>query len=440
MQPGVVAPVKAPPTLRPRWLRPSWFAVVTVGLVCLPPGRSQLGASFTVTPADIAAGVLVAVAGWSALFHRQRLPKGVVLLLLPAIAVALATLASADLATSLPGFVRYLEVFVLVPLAVAVVVRDAFDLRLVAAAVLFAAMVQAAVGCWQSATESGASYAGLSIRAVGTFGSSDIMGMSTVVSYGFVIALAVALSQQGWIRTAAVVVVAFLSVALLLSLSRGAWLACLMAACIMLILSGWRKLLGVVCLACFVVGAGLAGGWGSATLKERVESLASVSSQPDQSVNDRYGLWEAATGIWRDHPIVGVGPRGFVAFRDTYAPLQVSAGSDIADPVNGFQRQELRSPHNMYLLVLSEQGLIGFLAFVLLWGGLLVYTLRRRSLVDSAPERAATLAAIGLLAWQSTNFLYSDIGGPPTVAMSIMLGLLACWALGTWARGTKAAA
>ncbi|MEV0586803.1 O-antigen ligase family protein [Nonomuraea sp. NPDC050310] len=421
----------APAPPRARWARPSLLAVLAIAAVCAPQQRAELDAAFTVTPADLASGGLALGAAVVALRERRRLPRRVLLLALPAVAVAAATIASPEVFAALPGFVRFLQIFVVIPLAVAVVVRDRTDRWLVAGSVLAAALVQAVLGCWQAATGTGASYGGQDIRAVGTFGAVDVMGMATVVSYGLIIALAIALSMRGRGRILAVLASVLLVAALVLSLSRGAWLACFVAGAVMVVLSGWRKVLALVSAGALVVLLMFATGWGSTTLKQRAASIADVSSQPDQSVNDRYGLWETAVTMWADRPALGVGPRGFAEFRDTYAPLHVSASSDTADPVNGFHRQELRSPHNMYLLVLSEQGLLGLSAFVLFWAALIIWSVRRGIRTRSGPSRAAALCAAGFLVWQLTDFVYADIGGAPTVIMSIMLGLLVSWATGS---------
>ena len=39
------------------------------------------------------------------------------------------------------------------------------------------------------------------------------------------------------------------------------------------------------------------------------------------------------------------------------------------------------------------------------------------------------LVSCGLLVWQSTDFVYADIGGPSTVLTAVGLGLAAWWAL-----------
>ena len=75
---------------------------------------------------------------------------------------------------------------------------------------------------------------------------------------------------------------------------------------------------------------------------------------------DRYALWGAAVGIWADHPVVGVGPEGLrrsTATRTRRCRCRPAATSD--DPTAGFRREPLLSAHNQYLMVLSEQGMVG---------------------------------------------------------------------------------
>ncbi|MFI7124534.1 O-antigen ligase family protein [Nonomuraea sp. NPDC050153] len=413
--------------------RPSLAAAATVLLTCLPVGRQDLSSGVQVTAADMASLLLVAVAATVALAsHPARalptraLPARAVvsaravvpiraLVLAPVVGAAgLAVLASPDVLASLPGYVRYLQVFVLVPLAVLVTVRDRADTLIVGGAIVGAAALQGLVGCVQALTGTGASYAGERVRAVGTFGALDVMGMASVVSYGTIILLAAGLAGRGGRRAAAFGGAALLCVPLALSLSRGAWLALLGAALVVLFVHS-RVLAARVILVGAAAAAllGLGPGAGSDLLGRRLASITSSVSQPDQSVSDRYSLWLTATRIWLDHPLTGAGPRRFAELRDAYAPIELSSGSDADDPVNGFRRLPLLSPHNMYLLTLSEQGLLGLSALCAFLGAMAWWAVR-----------AAVPAAAGLLAWQGIDFLYGDVGGPSTVVTSVVLGLV----------------
>jgi O-antigen ligase len=121
-----------------------------------------------------------------------------------------------------------------------------------------------------------------------------------------------------------------------------------------------------------------------------------------------------------------VGLKDFAEYRDSYASVSLSAGSDVGDRTSGVSREPLLSAHNQYLMVLSEQGTVGVLAF----GGLLV-TLglgavrRRPALLPAAEERFLDLAAPAVMVWTLIDFAYGDIGaGPTSVLLAVVLGLV----------------
>jgi O-antigen ligase len=440
------AAVRTPPTAAAARLRrvlgsdrlPAALAAATVLLVCLPTGGDRdVTAAVHVTPADVASVGLAGVCGLRSVAALRRngpglLPTRAALLFSGVLlAAAAATAASQDPAQSLSGFVRVIQVFVLVPLAVLLSLRDRRDLRLLLTALVAAALAEGAVGVDQYLTGTGASYDGGTVRAVGPVGAQDIMAMSAVVSYGLIAALGLALEARDARRTRAARLYGLAALALLLplalSFSRGSWIAAGCAVTVALLLTDVRLLLrgALYALAAAVVLVGGLG-LGGAGVVARLGSIASVTGAPDHSVSDRYDLWATAAAIWRQHPATGVGPKEFPQFRDAHAPLRLSSGSDTAGAGAGFSREPLLSPHNMYLLVLSEQGLIGLTAFAALLLGLLA------GAAKAAWTRRNGLAAalLGLLVWQLVDFLYADIGGPTTVLVSFVLGLAAYGALG----------
>ncbi|GAA2424010.1 O-antigen ligase family protein [Streptomyces macrosporus] len=423
-------------------------ALATVLLVCVPvPDRAPADAAGAggATLADAASAVLVGCCAVLALRARTRpLDRtAAVVLAAPAVAFALSTVASHDPAASFAGFVRLAQVFVLVPAALVLVLRTRRHVRLLAAALVVVALIQGAVGVHQYLTGTGASYEGRDVRAVGTFGPLDVMGMSTAVSCGIVVALAVGLAPPPGasrrVRPVALTAAAVLLVPLALSFSRGAWISTAAACTVVLFLAGTRSALRTLA-AVAAAGVVLVGGAGvgSQLVAERASSITRVADAPDQSVIDRYAMWAAAVEMWRGDPVTGVGPKGFPEHRDAHASLALSAASDTAGAGHAFRRQPLLSPHNMYLLLLAEQGLVGVTAVVGGWAALLVFGVRRLRRARAA-ERAAGpaadrgvdcgLIAVGLLVLNCVDFLYADIGGPSTVLTAVMFGLVAWWAL-----------
>ncbi|MDW4897064.1 O-antigen ligase family protein [Streptomyces californicus] len=416
---------------RERW--PLLPLVATVLLPALPYGASGGGG-----PADLASGLAVLVCGGRLLYLRRRPLSATAALVLglPAAGFAVATVTAADPAAAVPGLVRYLQVFVLVPVAVFLLLRDAHGFRVVGGSLVLLAVVQGVTGVHQYVTGTGASYMGEDVRAVGTFGPSDIMGMATVVAYGLLAAAACALrtprAAPPWLRPAAAVLAVALVVPLTLSFSRGVWIATGVALLVALALAGRRQALTSLAVL-GAAGVVLVGGFGvgSEMVADRAASVTRVTSTPDRSVSDRYAMWSAAGAMWRERPVTGVGLKGFPAHRDAHASIGLSSGSDTAGAGQAFRRQALLSPHNMYLLVLGEQGLVGLTALVGSWAAILVGAVRRLRRARARGHAAVDcgLVAVALMAWQSVNFLYADIGGPTTVLSGVVLGLAAWWAL-----------
>ncbi|GAA1792193.1 O-antigen ligase family protein [Actinomadura chokoriensis] len=410
--------------------RPSWLIAATVASVGIPPGAEAFGPGVQVTAGDVASCALVAVAAFLLAIERVELPRAAFWAFAPLVAgLGISTVHSPDIGSSMVGFVRDLQVFVLVPLAVVLLVRDRRDLAIVLASVLGLGLAEAGYGIWQSATGNGASMGGENIRAVGTFGALDVMAMSIVAGFAFLILTAFALTAPGRGPAAVPAALAGLAVlagALTLALSRGTWLALGAAAVLTLaVFSRWTAVKVLTCCAALMVMMLAVLGGGGQAVVERSKSMASSISHPDQSVDDRYTLWAAAVRIWEDHPVTGVGVKNFPAYRDTYATIELSSGSETADPVNGYTRQPLLSPHNEYLLFLSEQGIVGFAGFAALIAALVAGLWTRRRVRDPL-----WLASLGLLAFLLVNFLYADLGGPTCALTAIVVGAVAARAFG----------
>ncbi|WP_078885404.1 O-antigen ligase family protein [Streptomyces sp. NRRL S-146] len=403
--------------------------VVLLALPLAPGGEGGAG------PADAVSALVVLFCAVRLVRERRRplSRTAAVVLGLPVLGVAVAAMGAVSPGEGLAGLGRYLQIFVLVPAAVLLLVRGRGDFRLLAWSFVGLAVWQGAVGVHQYVTGTGASYQGRPVRAVGTFGAQDVMGMATVVSLGLVCAVGLALgSAPVRQRVVALACMLVLLPPLALSFSRGAWIATAVTCAVQLLLGGLRRACatGAVVAAASVI---LVGGFGvgTAMLQERISSITQVADAPDQSVTDRYTMWAAATGMWSEHPLTGVGLKGFPEHRDSHASLALSAGSDTEGAGAAFRKQPLLSPHNMYLLILAEQGLLGILALAGSWLALLLCAVRAlwRTRRARAPGLDCGLVACGLLVWQMTDFAYADIGGPSTVLTAMCFGLTAWWGL-----------
>ncbi|TDD93865.1 O-antigen ligase family protein [Actinomadura rubrisoli] len=413
------------------WLRrPVWLVAATVACVGVPPGRTVFGSGVQITAGDYASVLLVLAAVLLVARREAEVPRAALIAFGPLVAVlAVTTMCSTDTVASLPGYLRDVQIFVLVPLAVVVLVRDRRDLAIACSAVLGLGLLEAGYGIWQAASGKGASIGGQAIRAVGTFGAVDVMAMSIVAGFAILVLTAFALAAPAHGPVAVVAAMAglgVLAVALALALSRGTWIALGAAVVLMLVVyDRWVAVRALACCAALLLVA-LAGlGGGSQAVVARSRSIAGSVNAPDQSVSDRYNLWAAAGRIWEDHPLTGVGVKNFPAYRDTYATIELSSGSETEDPVNGYVRQPLLSPHNQYLLVLSEQGTVGFAGFAVLVAAILRGLWTRRDTRDPF-----WLIGAAFMAFLLINFLYADLGGPTCVLTAVLLGVAAARALG----------
>jgi O-antigen ligase len=427
---------------RELWTRPAVLVAITLGVFCLPTGANP-EAGPVVTAPDLSALVLVGVVAVQVCAGqaRQWLSTGVVAAVAAlGCAALLASMVATDPERSVLGLVRYVEIFVAVPLAVALSIRDRADARLVLAAFVAVGLVQCVIAVNQVLTGTGASFGGDPVRAIGTFGAYDIMTMPTVVTFALLAALAVALETTGATRRAAAVAGLFLIVPLALSLSRGAWLSAIVGVVAVVALSSMRRLLllaSVAVLVGFIAfgiarpDLGVVGARASSLVTARETGPAA-----DSSVRDRYRLWAAAIGMWGDNPIAGVGPRNFALWRDSYAALDLSSFSEISDPVGGYRRVQLESPHNLYLLILSEQGIVGMAAFLTFLLVLSVGAFRRlRARSDDAIVRALGIFALAVQARLVVNLIWSDPGGGAgALFQAVALGLLVWFAGGAMTR------
>ena len=113
----------------------------------------------------------------------------------------------------------------------------------------------------------------------------------------------------------------------------------------------WKKFLTILMVAIIIVGVVMAL---SPQVNERMRKFA---DRNDQSKTDRISMWKTAIHEFVDHPVIGVGPRNSAVIDYKYIR------SDRKD-----RRLPLAHPHNTYLQLLAETGMVGFIVYVLLYG------------------------------------------------------------------------
>lgn len=213
------------------------------------------------------------------------------------------------------------------------------------------------------------------MRAYGTFEQPNpyggYLGLTLPLAAGLVFAWVVPMGRRistKWLVWAGGTG-ALMALALVMSWSRGAWLGIGAALGVMIIAvlarSGRAAVLGMV-LAVLLVYLLLAGGISvlPQSLVQRFADFVPYLGVPDVrgievtdanfAVLERMAHWQAALGMWADHPWLGVGIGNYEIAYAEYALPQWSL--------------PLGHAHNYYLNIGAEAGLIGLLAYLTLWG------------------------------------------------------------------------
>ncbi len=189
------------------------------------------------------------------------------------------------------------------------------------------------------------------------------------------------------------------SLTLLLTFSRGAWIAGSMAILLLAIIT-WRqrvklRRVDLAPIALFIAAfVGLAARSLSSASKvtDFAERLASIfAPSEDSSASARIEIWRAAVRAVKDRPLLGWGPDTFGMVSPRYETLEYQrlAGSMVAD-----------NAHNHYLQLAAGVGILGAAMFIALW----VWALLKSSKTVFARDGGAGLltgsfwaAAIGYL-------------------------------------------
>lgn len=155
-----------------------------------------------------------------------------------------------------------------------------------------------------------------------------------------------------------VVAMAVIASAAALTVSRGALLALVaMAASAVLLrvisVKSTAAVAGLMCVGLVLVPGYLERIQGSISIIQGLESNESVDGSTLSRVTENI----AAVNVFRDHPVAGVGKRGYGGVYEAYAErigLNVREGS--------------RQPHNLLLGIAAETGLLGLVTFLAVVG------------------------------------------------------------------------
>lgn len=178
------------------------------------------------------------------------------------------------------------------------------------------------------------------------------MTFAGILYQTILLCLSVALRRDAGWRTRLILWAGLLVqfVAILLTVTRGAWIALFagLAAVCLLIRNRAVLMFGIVAVAAVLVFAFV-----NARHTGRNVSPVLLAQKLDVHARTRLVLWDIAWDLFRDNPVFGVGMGDYSLEADRrVGDRTVTTTTDT---------------HNVYLQVLATRGLVGFIPFVLFW-------------------------------------------------------------------------
>ncbi|GAC1430217.1 MAG: O-antigen ligase family protein [Chloroflexota bacterium] len=269
---------------------------------------------------------------------------------------------------------------------------------------LLAGVAEALVGFAQVLVHGGGVFhaAGV-LRAAGTFDQPN--PFAGFLNMSLPLALAALLVGLPRYRRLAWTSLVLTGVAVLVSLSRGAWLATVVAAITVAWLGRprWRAglFVSVGTVALMVVGSAL--GIVPGGLADELASLFGLSkidvinpTPVTWSTAERLAHWLAGLAMFQAHPVLGVGIGNYPA---VYKQYQVA-------PVWEFP---LGHAHNYYINMAAEAGIVGLIAYLLFLGLTLRLCVRLWRSATTVWARAIGLGALGVIITTAVQGFFDNV-------------------------------
>jgi O-antigen ligase len=209
------------------------------------------------------------------------------------------------------------------------------------------------------------------------------------------------LGPAGRERGLAAVAALLAMLALVLTQTRSAWLGWLAGAAMIALLWKPRSLLLVPVLALLVFG--LAPG----EVRARMRSFSDAN---DTTFVERSYMWRAGLALWRDHPLLGVGPDNLRAVYPRY-----KLEDDPWLPERAFTHL-----HDNPLQIAGERGGIGLAAWIwiwLAWAALAVRAWRRTRPEDRSQRALIAGAGAALLGFHLAGLFEYNFGDSEVVTL-----------------------
>ncbi|MCL4459349.1 MAG: O-antigen ligase family protein [Chloroflexi bacterium] len=390
--------------------------------------------------------VILLVVSWLARMVAEReihliAPPLFIPLLLLIAALTISVGQAVSLAASLKEMLKWLELLA-VYFLLSNTLKDRGQLSRILVVLLAAGSLEALVGFYQFFGQVGPpSFAlGRFMRAYGTFAQPNpfagYLGMIIPIALSLaLLSLRRTTAARSWpspLRLLSWIGLVLLGGAVMMSLSRGAWLGLAGAVVLMSALASRRTFILLLIALLLLAIVLMLGAFNllPAQLLQRIESITSSLSIFDArqvlltpqnwAVVERMAHWQAAWEMFQTNPLFGVGVGNYVIVYPHYAL------PGWADP--------LGHAHNFYLNMAAEAGLLGLGAYLLFvvscfwhaWRVLGRYVVSS----DYSLERATLLGLLGALAVVSLHNGFDNLYvHGMNVQIAIMLGMVSALGL-----------
>ena len=232
-------------------------------------------------------------------------------------------------------------------------------------------------------------------RSTGTFSNPNKLAaflmIGVIISFGLVFIK----ELKPLIKFFLILIFLVTSLGLASSFSRGGWVAAIIG--LMVVVYYHRKwnylwyFLGLLIVAILVISIKVPQLW--AVVFERFGSIFTMS---DASSSARISLIRSAIWMWQDHPILGVGLRGFPELYYDYI-----------DPLMPHYLADVRESHALQAEILSEQGLVGFTISIWLFLTILIHGIRSIKIIKNIYIKNIQIAFVALYVAYIVSFAIS---------------------------------
>jgi putative inorganic carbon (HCO3(-)) transporter len=219
----------------------------------------------------------------------------------------------------------------------------------------------------------------------GPFGDPNYLAQRLVVALPIGVSL-VWTSTSWTLKAIAAGAVALCVAALAVTGSRGGLLTLLVVAILLIatiVPRKWYLAAGVALL--LLLGLLLVPAQTRAPFASALNEARSLFTAPNEAIAGRAREWRVATAMYADHAVVGVGAGNFP---NRYLDYAVDTGADL--------RPEERAPHNMFVEIATETGIVGLIVFGIIVVTALESLRRARLRLRTAPRAAGMVDAFGI--------------------------------------------